>query len=226
MMRCASAGLLIFSLFLVGFAAHAKDPKLDRFEKSIAKFEKTDVDKPFAPGGVVFTGSSSIASWANLDKYFPGIPVLNRGFGGSTIPEVNHYLDRVVLKHKPAAVVLFCGGNDIAGKRSPEQVFADFQTFYKKIHETLPETKIFYLSIHTPPGRVAQAESIQAVNNAIQEECRKNPKLSFVNISPLMKTADGKPDPDLYRDPLHPTPKAYEKWAEVLRPLLQPYAKK
>ena len=48
-------------------------------------------------------------------------------------------------------VVLYSGSNDIAGGRKPEQVLAEFRIFVKKIHDTLPETKIVYISIHTPP---------------------------------------------------------------------------
>ena len=48
-----------------------------------------------------------------------------------------------------------------------KQVFADFQTFYQTIHKKLPETRIVYLSIHLPPGRVNQAAKIDEVNSLI-----------------------------------------------------------
>jgi hypothetical protein len=43
---------------------------------------------PPPKGGIIFTGSSSIRMWTSLKEDFPGLPVLNRGFGGSMIPEV------------------------------------------------------------------------------------------------------------------------------------------
>src|SRR5205823_1256041 len=109
---------------------------------------------PPPKNGILFTGSSSIATWPNLHKAFPEFAIINRGFGGSTTPEVNFFVDRIVLPYKPKIVVLYSGSNDIAGRRTPDQVLADFQTFVKNVHAALPETKVFYLSIHTPPGRV------------------------------------------------------------------------
>jgi hypothetical protein len=35
--------------------------------------------------GVLFIGSSSIRAWSTLPEDFPSVPVINRGFGGSTM---------------------------------------------------------------------------------------------------------------------------------------------
>jgi lysophospholipase L1-like esterase len=211
--------VIVLSLTL---AVTAREPDLKRFEKDIARFEEQDRAKPPPEGAIVFTGSSSIARWKDLAKDFSDQPVINRGFGGSTIPEVNHFLDRIVLKHRPRVVVLFCGGNDMAAfERAPDQVLADFQSFCKGIHDKLPETRIVYLSIHLPPGRPRQADAIDKANALIAAECGKHKRLTFVNIHDLMLGADDKPNPELYADPLHPNAKAYQLWAEKLRPVLK-----
>jgi lysophospholipase L1-like esterase len=200
----------------------AMEPELKRFEKDIARFEDRDKAKPPPADAVLFTGSSSIARWSDVGKYFPTHPVINRAFGGSTIPEVNHYLDRIVLPYKPRVVVLFCGGNDMAQfQRTPEDVLADFRTFCKRIHAKLPATRIVYLSIHVPPARVKQADKIAKVNALIGAECANSKKLAFVDISGLMLGADGRPNPELYADGLHPNAKAYTLWADKLRPALK-----
>jgi hypothetical protein len=69
----------------------------------IRRFEVLDKAKPPPAGAVLFTGSSSIARWSDVAKHFPDYAVIKRGFGGSTIPEVNHFLDRIVLPHRPSA---------------------------------------------------------------------------------------------------------------------------
>ncbi len=215
---------LLIGLVTLGVAgavsAGAQD--LKRFERDITRFEEQDRAKPPPKGAVVFTGSSSIARWKDVAKYFPGQPTINRGFGGSTIPEVNYFLDRIVLKHEPRLVVLFCGGNDLAMGRSPQQVLADFQTFGRRIHERLPQTRVVYLSIHWPPGRIKQKENIDRANALIKAECAKHEWLVYVNIHDLMLGGDGAPNAALYADPLHPNAKAYELWAEKLRPVLRP----
>jgi lysophospholipase L1-like esterase len=220
MSRIGSWACVLAVVLAAGVSAN--EPDLKRFEKDIARFEERDKAKPPPAGAVLFTGSSSIARWSDVGKYFPAYPVINRGFGGSTIPEVNHYLDRIVLPYKPRVVVLFCGGNDMAQyQRTPEDVLADFQTFCKRIHAKLPHTRIVYLSIHVPPARVKQAGKIAKVNALIAAECAKSKKLAFVDISTLMLGADGRPNPELYADSLHPNAKAYALWAEKLRPALK-----
>jgi len=197
-------------------------PDPQRWEKTIARFEEQDKKSPPREGSVVFTGSSSIALWKDLDKYFPDAKAINRGFGGSSLPEVNAFVDRVVVPYKPHTVVLFCGGNDMAVYgRTPEQVHEDFKAFVAKVHKKLPKAKIVYLSIHTPPGRVNLKEKTLQANALIAKDCAADKTLAFVDIHDLMLGSDGKPNPGLYRDPLHPNEKAYELWAEKLRPALK-----
>src|SRR6266550_2177708 len=89
-------------------------PALDRYESEITAFEAADRATPPAPGGIVFVGSSSFRRWTSLAADFPGLPVLNRGFGGSTLREVNHYARRIVLPYRPRLIVLYAGDNEIA----------------------------------------------------------------------------------------------------------------
>lgn len=74
----------------------------DRWAEAMAKFAADDIERPFAPGGVVFVGSSSIRLW-DLAKSFPELDplALNRGFGGSQLADSIRYRELLVLKHKP-----------------------------------------------------------------------------------------------------------------------------
>ena len=53
------------------------------------------------------------------------IPVINRGFGGSTMPDANQYFDQTVGKYKPKLIVYYEGDNDISAKRTTDQLLAD-----------------------------------------------------------------------------------------------------
>ena len=71
----------------------------DQWSKELAAFEEQDRTAP-AIGGVVFVGSWSIRLW-DLDRSFPTLRPLNRGFGGSAILDSVHHADLLVIRHRP-----------------------------------------------------------------------------------------------------------------------------
>ena len=68
---------------------------------SIDAFVKADAAHPPAKGGVVFVGSSTIVKWTTLEKDFPGLPIIKRGFGGSLLSDSVFYADRIVIPYAP-----------------------------------------------------------------------------------------------------------------------------
>ena len=83
------------TLALAGLGS-AQQTAADKWEKDIAAFEAQDQKSPPPKDGIVFVGSSSIRLWTTLADDFPGVPVLNRGFGGSRIAHSTRYADRIV----------------------------------------------------------------------------------------------------------------------------------
>ena len=59
---------------------------------------------------------------------FPGITVVGRGFGGSTMGEAVHFVPRVIAPLAPRAIVLYEGDNDVDVGRTPDEVMADFDS--------------------------------------------------------------------------------------------------
>jgi len=92
-----------------------------RWEPDIRRFEDQDRKKPPAQGGIVFVGSSTIRRW-DLAKSFPGLPAVNRGFGGSHMTDSLRYVDRIVTPYHPRVVVVYAGDNDLASGKSPQRV--------------------------------------------------------------------------------------------------------
>jgi lysophospholipase L1-like esterase len=212
---------IAFSLIVIAGLA-AQSPNLQRFEKTIAGFEAKDKEQPPPKEPIVFTGSSSIARWKDLAKTFPEYPVLNRGFGGSTTPEVNYYFDRAIAAYKPRVIVFFCGGNDLAAKATPQKVIEDFRSFVKRTHDKLSRTTIVYISQHEPASRAQLKAEFFEVNRAVREMATSDPRLKFVDIHDKMLGKDGAADPELYEsDKLHPNAAAYRIWADELRPVLK-----
>src|SRR5690606_14493994 len=112
----------------------------------IARFQAWDRQNAVPENGIVFVGSSSIVRW-NTAERFPELPVINRGFGGSHISDVNHYIEDTVLRYEPALIVFYAGNNDIQSGKTPEQVLDDYREFVERTHARLPETRILFISI-------------------------------------------------------------------------------
>jgi lysophospholipase L1-like esterase len=214
---------VLFSVFLwptnsLALEKEATTPA--RFESEIAAFEKWDHQNAVPQNCILFVGSSSIRLWQTADA-FPALPVINRGFGGSTIADVNYFANRIVFKYKPRTIVFYAGDNDIAAGRSPDQVFADFETFAKSVHERLPNTRLIYLAIKPSPLRWKLWPKSQTVNSRIQELTKRNDHDLYVDAATPILGSDGQPRKELFRDDgLHMNPKGYKIWNKILAPVL------
>ena len=192
-----------------------------RWESAIAAFEKQDQAAPPAAGGVVFVGSSSIRLW-NLKKWFPELPAVNRGFGGSEVIDSLHFADRIVLPYKPRVVVMYAGDNDIAKGTTPEQVAQHFEQFVAKLEKALPETKIVYVAIKPSIKRWNLIDKVRDANSRIRKVCDSKRQLEFVDIDPPMLGDDGQPRPELFaKDGLHLSDDGYKLWTSLVQPHLK-----
>jgi len=192
-----------------------------RFEEDIKRFEAADAKKMPEPGGIVFTGSSSIVLWKTLATDFPGLPIINRGFGGSQISEVNQVVDRVVTKYQPRLVVLFAGTNDLAGGVSGATVAAEFSKFVRLVRAKAPEARIAYISISPAPSRWKFEAEMRTANKLIQLECSRGENLAYIDVFHPMLSEEGKPRPELFvQDQLHLNADGYAIWKKVVGPFL------
>jgi lysophospholipase L1-like esterase len=202
-------------------AAAASQPSPARFADNIQRFVEWDQRNSFPPDAVLFVGSSSIRMWATHAS-FPQWPVINRGFGGSEVAEVNHFFKEVVQPYRARVIVLYAGDNDIAAGRDPEQVRDDFAAFVKLVQEAQPETPIVFLSIKPSASRWQHWPRMQAANTLIHELCEKQPHLTFVDVATPLLGPDGQPRADLFlADKLHLSSAGYDVWARILTPVIE-----
>ena len=193
-----------------------------RWSQEIDAYTISDTTNPPPRGCIVFTGSSYIRRWTSLSEDFPGMAVVNRGFGGCHLADVCAYADRIVIPYAPREVVIYAGGNDINSGMAPELVFGDFVALMTKLHTALPKTKLVFISCPPSPKRWAQTEKIKQTNALIANYCRRH-GVTFVNTFPLMLDADSLPRPDIYvEDKLHMNAIGYAIWREAVAPHLIP----
>ncbi|MFX1284855.1 MAG: GDSL-type esterase/lipase family protein [Promethearchaeota archaeon] len=201
-----------------------EDPTI--WEKSIRKFEKQDRLSPPTQRTIVFTGSSSIVYWKTLKEDMAPLPVIGRGFGGSRIPDVIHYADRVVLHYRPQGIVFYAGENDITGlvfskKKSPEEVLNSFRIFCEKIHTSQPDVPIFFISIKPPKRRKKFWPEMQKANELIQEFCTQDERLDYIDVVPALLDQNKNPRTDVFKwDGIHLNEKGYMILSSVVKPIL------
>lgn len=214
--------LFLLCLTLVASVALAETPAANKWEKDIAAFEKADKATPPPASPILFVGSSSIRKWTTLEQDFPGLPVINRGFGGSQMSDVLNYFDRVVAAYKPQAIVVYEGDNDLGGKKSPAQVFADFKTFIGKVREKLGDTPIYIIAVKPSLKRLTLMPQQAETNKMIKDFATTQKNVTFVDIVPAMLNAEGQPRKELLvSDGLHMTPEGYAIWTKAIDPLIR-----
>ncbi len=166
---------------------------------------------------VVFFGDSITDGW-KIAEYFPGKPYVNRGIGGQTTPQMLIRMQSDVIAHKPKAMVLLAGTNDIAGNTGAMTNEA-IQDNYTAI-ATLAQAngiKVIFASVlpvhdYNPQRQVTKGrppERILALNNWLKAYCEKH---GHTYLDYFSKTVDDKGflKAELANDGLHPNAEGYK----------------
>ncbi|WP_435021366.1 GDSL-type esterase/lipase family protein [Tundrisphaera sp. TA3] len=192
-----------------------------RWEKEIAAYEEADRQSQPPKGGILFIGSSTIRLWKTLAEDFPGLPVINRGFGGSEIVDSTHFADRLIFPHEPKQIFLRAGGNDIHNGRTPREVADDFAEFVRVVHARLPKAEILFIGNSPAPLRWGQSDKYRELNRLVREMALGMPRVGFVDTFEMVLDRDGQARPELFvKDRLHFSPEGYALLRERVRPFL------
>jgi len=206
-------------LYVAEMSNYLDTTYLNRYEDEILKYEKLDVAKGIKKDEILFLGSSSIRRWYSLEKDMFPLHVINRGFGGSTLPEAIYFFNRIAMPYKPSAIVLYEGDNDITAPFLTSDVTLKmFKVFVRLTERYLPETKIFFLSIKPSPARIKFTDKLLITNELIKEECNKKSHLFYIDITEKMYDKNGEVRKDIFqKDKLHMNKKGYEIWTDIIK---------
>jgi lysophospholipase L1-like esterase len=197
------------------------DPEA-RFGKAITEFEERDaVDIP-PQGAVLGVGSSSMRGWhSNIAEDLAPLVIIPRGFGGSNMNDVLHFMDRIVLPYKPSKILLYEGDNDIAGGHPVEQVVGTYIEFIDRVHAALPDTMIYIIAIKPSPSRANVWPQMQQANALLKAACDLDERLVFVDVATAMLDESGTVREDIFlNDRLHMNRTGYVIWRDVTRAAL------
>jgi lysophospholipase L1-like esterase len=214
MLLCGGGGLS-------GRDKPAVENHASRWQETIREFEDWDRKNSFAQDAVLFVGSSSIKLWPTRED-FGEFPVINRGFGGSQISEVNYFADRIVLPYKPKVIAFYAGDNDVAKGKSAERVFEDYQKFVRLVHKKLPKTKIIFVAIKPSGSRWSLWPVMARANKRIEDFSGKDARLYYFDSAGPLLGDDGEPDMKFFlKDELHLNAEGYRVWTRALKPIVR-----
>jgi len=149
--------------------------------------------------------------WKSLAEDFPGIKVVNRGFGGSEIADSTFYVDRIVTPYLPSMIVFYAGDNDLSNGKTPQQVLDDYKAFVSRVRIKLPTPKL--LSSRSSPVLPERQliDKMRQANALIRSYSSHDKNLLFIDVFTPMLGKDGNPPPELFGpDKLHMNRQGYD----------------
>jgi len=211
-------GLLI--LLFLAFSLNAQDPNrfLGEVEKLVSTGYQFSPDKKLA----LFTGSSSIRMWNDIQDYFPEYNVVNNGFGGSHFSDLIYFYNKLIIPHNPDILFIYEGDNDIASKKKPRAIAKEAKFLLSKIRRDLPNTKVVLISPKPSIARWELRKEYEALNKKLKKLARKTDKVEFADVWTAMLDEQGNVLRDVFLDDnLHMNKKGYDIWAKVLSDFLK-----
>ncbi|MEA1787423.1 GDSL-type esterase/lipase family protein [Arenibacter sp. GZD96] len=189
-----------------------------RFQEEVnAIYKKYETLHEPETGTIVFTGSSSIRLWNDLEQRFPDAHIVNTGFGGSEASDLLAYSEPLILRYKPKKVFIYEGDNDIANKKRVNVVLTDFQKIIATIHQHNPNTQIVLLSAKPSPSRWHLRRRYKRLNRKIETLAQRHSAVAYANIWDVM-LENGRPKAFLFtQDNLHMNAQGYDLWYSVIK---------
>src|SRR6185503_7399955 len=200
---------------------------LPPFWNDIQNFKKQDSISFPSKNAILFIGSSSFTKWTDVQNYFPGYTIINRGFGGSTLLDQVRYVNDIVFPYDPKQIVIYCGENDLASSDTvtAAMVFDRFKQLFNIIRAKT-KAPVAYVSMKPSPSRRHLFSKMREANTMIKDyitlENNRGPDASvFIDIHQKMLNEQGQPIPEIFlEDTLHMNAKGYAIWQKEIQPYL------
>ncbi|BAV04331.1 GDSL-type esterase/lipase family protein [Filimonas lacunae] len=211
---------LLSLLLLVVTGVKAQQPP---FWYDIQQFKKSDSVQMPAANSILFVGSSSFTKWTDMQTWFPNYTVINRGFGGSSLPDVIRYADDIIFPYQPKQIIVYCGDNDLAASDtvSAATVANRFIQLFQLIRNRMPAVEVDYVSIKPSPSRAKLMPKMVEANVLIKAFLRKQTHAGFIDVFTPMLNKKGQPREELFvEDRLHMNATGYKIWQQAIQPYL------
>lgn len=207
---------ILVALLLLSYVGHSQSP--EPFKKEVTDIQKKydtlwDASRPT----IVFTGSSSVRLWEDLQERFPHHQVLNTGFGGSQFSDLALYLDDLILDYSPTKVFIYEGDNDISAKKRLRDILDTSENIIQTLQERRPDMEIVLISPKPSISRWKLRGKYRRLNRKLARLASKTKGVEFVDVwYPMLEKRKLKQD-IFIEDGLHMNSKGYDIWYDVLK---------
>jgi len=208
-------GFLLIIILCGVIHSNAQDPK--RFQKEIETLAEKDYC--FSPDKelLLFTGSSSIRMWNDVQSAFPGYHVINKGFGGSHFSDLIYYYDELIGPHDPDYLFIYEGDNDIASGKNPKKVRDEARMLVNRIRQDKPQAKIVLIAAKPSIARWELKKEYEKLNRHLERIAKKTKGVEFADVWSAMLDENGEVYRDVFIDDnLHMNDKGYRIWEQVI----------
>jgi len=218
--------LYLFTCFLLACNTNSdpdtKTVATPPFWNDIQNFKKQD-SVSFPPkNAILLIGSSSFTMWTDVQDYFPGYTIINRGFGGSTLLDEIRYINDIVFPYQPKQIIIYCGENDLASSDTvtAAMVLGRFKQLFQMIRDK-SEAPIAYISMKPSPSRRHLFPKMREGNQLIKDFLATQKSTAFIDVHQKMLDLTGEPIPEIFLDDsLHMNAKGYAIWQKEIEPYL------
>lgn len=206
--------LFIMSLF---FTVLGQSQQNSTFGSEVALINKK-YDSIWNPSRetIVFTGSSSVRLWKNLQAIFPNHQIINSGFGGSQAIDLLTYNQELILKYQPTKVFIYEGDNDIYARKKSKEIFNSLSEIITQIKHQNKATEIILISPKPSIARWDLKKDYKKFNRKLKRYCKRNTQLKFANVWDIMLHKNKLKTELFIDDGLHMNDKGYQLWYTVI----------
>ncbi|NNE03347.1 MAG: G-D-S-L family lipolytic protein [Eudoraea sp.] len=203
-------------LGMISLCMAAQDPA--RFEDEVLGIEQRyDTIWDSSTETVVFTGSSSIRLWEDLEELFPDHQIINTGFGGSQASDLLVYSDKLILKYQPKKIFIYEGDNDIFERKSPNSVIRTTKKIIQKIKQNNKHSSIVLISAKPSLVRWHLKRKYKILNRKLKKLAENDTLVEYANVWDTMLEGKELKKSLFIEDGLHMNTKGYDLWYEVIR---------
>jgi hypothetical protein len=127
------------------------------------------------------------------------------------------------LRYKPRAILIYEGDNDTAFDIPKATIINQLQQIVDRVHEELPDTRIYVLAVKPSILRWSVWDAAQSVNTGYQAIANADPLVIYVDTATPFLKVDGTVMDDIFvSDNLHLNDMGNLIWGSVIRAALMP----